>query len=114
GNRHTSIHYSATVSGSATPTGTVTFNLYGPADATCTGSVVFANTQPLSAGSATSADYVTTQAGTYHWAASYSGDANNAGVTSACANEAVTVAQTTTSVIATPTPGNYEIYSIND
>ncbi len=33
----TSIFDTATVSGGVNPTGTVTFNLFGPGDATCTG-----------------------------------------------------------------------------
>lgn len=67
------------------PTGTVTFNLYGPDDPTCAGNPVFTSpNRPLSAGSATSTDYVPTVAGSYRWRASYSGDANHDPVNALC------------------------------
>jgi uncharacterized repeat protein (TIGR01451 family)/fimbrial isopeptide formation D2 family protein len=83
----------AMVSGGYSPTGTVTFKLYGPADPSCSAAAIFTDTQPLSGGQATSAAYTTSQAGTYHWVASYSGDGNNAAVSGSCgdANESVVV-----------------------
>lgn len=89
------IHDQATVSGLVSPVAgaIVTFSLYGPSQGTCLGAPIF--TSPIgmtlsgSTGTATSANYVPTAAGTYHWVASYSGDANNAPVTGLCnaANE---------------------------
>ena len=38
----------ATLSGGTAPTGTITFRLYGPDDATCTGAVIFTSTVPVS------------------------------------------------------------------
>ena len=76
----------ATVSGGNNPTGTVTFNLYGPDDATCATSI-FTDTKPLVAGVATSASFVANVGGTYRWIASYSGDANNNAVSGACNDE---------------------------
>lgn len=88
----------ATVSGLVNPgASTVTFRLYGPNDATCTGTPVYVNTQALSVsdstGTAQSSGFTPTAAGTYRWIASYSGDANNAPVTGACndPNETSTV-----------------------
>jgi len=76
------IHDTATIIGGITPTGTVTFNLFGPADSTCSGAPVFSSTVPMVGGGAVSADFTvtntpTTGAGTYRFTASYSGDANN-------------------------------------
>ncbi len=67
-------------------TGTVTFTLYGPDDATCSGEPVFTSVKALTVtvnesgatGSATSSAFAPTAAGTYRWVASYSGDDNNA------------------------------------
>lgn len=87
---------SASVTGGFSPTGTVTFALFGPGDSTCAGPNLvaalsgFANVA-LSGGSATSAGFTTTLVGTYNWTASYSGDANNNPAVSACGAEQVTV-----------------------
>ena len=63
------------LSGGANPTGTVTFRLFGPSDPNCT-SAIFAST--VAAGTSVNSDrFTTSQAGTYRWEASYSGDANN-------------------------------------
>ena len=79
----------AALTGAFLPTtGTVTFNLYGPGDETCTGTVTATSTVNISGtGTATSADFTTILAGTYHWIASYSGDTNNDGVTGKCTDE---------------------------
>ena len=72
------IRDTATVTGAGTPTGTVTFNLYGPGDATCVGPPIFTSTNSIGAGgSATSANFTPSATGSYRWRASYSGDANN-------------------------------------
>ena len=97
---------SATVSGGFSPTGTVTFTLYGPDDATCTGTAVFtASNVALSSGTAGSGTFTPTTAGTYRWVASYSGDANNEAVTSPCndVNETTTVARATPAISTTAT-----------
>ena len=79
------IHDTATVSGGQSPTGTVTFNLYGPDDATCASPAIFTSGPiALSGASATSGDFTTTQVGTYRWRATYNGDVNNNAVTGAC------------------------------
>jgi hypothetical protein len=87
----------AVVSGLVNPVAgaTVDFRLYGPDDAACAGPPVFESlAQPLGAnGAATSAPFTPTADGVYRWRASYSGDANNNAVASACndANENATV-----------------------
>src|SRR2546430_10547687 len=40
----------------------------------------------------------------YHWTAAYSGDSNNAAVSSLCAEEAVVLAQATPTIVTTPNP----------
>jgi len=98
------------VSGRVSPVAgaTIDFKLYGPGDSTCTGSTVFESLNvpyPVGGGSVTSAPYTPTQAGTYRWVASYSGDVNNAPVTGLCndANETRTVAPATTTTTTTTT-----------
>ncbi|MEO8486700.1 MAG: hypothetical protein ABI585_10220, partial [Betaproteobacteria bacterium] len=89
-----SIFDTATLAGGSNPTGTITFNLYGPNDATCAGPVIFTtNTTVAGNNSYTSASFVANLVGTYRWIASYSGDANNNAVVGLCndANESVVV-----------------------
>ncbi len=73
------IRDTASLGGGVNPTGTITFSLFGPNNATCTGAPAFTNTVPVNGnGSYQSAQFTTTAAGTYRWIAAYSGDANNA------------------------------------
>ena len=98
----------ATLSGGVNPTGTITFTLFGPNNATCTGAAIFTSTVPVSAGNGnyTSGSFTTVAAGTYRWIAVYSGDANNAAVRTACndANESVVVTKSGP-IIATQASG---------
>src|SRR5205807_4221630 len=90
----TAVTDTATLAGGTTPTGTITFNLFGPNDATCAGAAVFTNAKTVAGnGNYTSDPFTTTAGGTYRWTALYSGDANNAPVASACnaANESVNI-----------------------
>jgi N-acetylneuraminic acid mutarotase len=104
-----SISDTATLSGGSAPSGTITFNLYGPNDSSCGSAPVFTATVPISgAGSYSSGSFVVTTPGTYRWVAIYSGDANNGEVATACsdANESVVVTPSptpTASPTATPT-----------
>ena len=100
----------AGVSGSPAPTGTISFSLYGPDDATCSGPQVFASTQPLGSGSsptASSGNVTPTATGTYRWIATYSGDANYLPATAPCnapdETSTVTAASATVTTQATPT-----------
>jgi hypothetical protein len=88
--------------GASTPTGTITFTVYGPDDATCTGTPAFTTAIPVSDnGEYSSGTLTPTAAGTYRFVASYSGDANNTAFAGTCgaANESVTVSP---AVLATP------------
>src|SRR5262249_55482781 len=78
----------------ATPTGTITFNLYGPNDTSCAGPTAFTTTKAVNGnGAYQSPAFAPTAAGTYRWVASYGGGANNNTVGGACndANETVNV-----------------------
>jgi uncharacterized repeat protein (TIGR01451 family) len=89
------IHDTAHVSG-YNPSGAVTFTVYGPNDANCSGTGVVVGSGPLDAsGNAGSPDYTPTAVGTYRWIASYSGDANNNTTSGTCndAGESVDVRQ---------------------
>jgi len=75
----------AEIATSAGPTGSVTFDLYGPTIASCTGAPVFSSTVPVQGSrSYTSEGYVPVASGTYRWVARYSGDANNPALVTPC------------------------------
>jgi hypothetical protein len=66
---------------------TVDFRLYGPNDATCSGSPVFESLNipyPVAGGPVTSAPFTPRSVGQYRWVASYNGDANNNPVSGVC------------------------------
>jgi hypothetical protein len=97
----------ATLSGGSAPTGTVTFNLFGPDDPTCSGAPVFTSSATVSGnGTYGSGSFTALTPGTYGWVVSYGGDASNTAATSACgaANEgvAITPAQPSLSTVAAP------------
>ena len=96
----TIIHDVANVSGGHSPTGDVTFRLYDPSDATCSGAPVFTDTEGLVSGHSTSGDYTAVAVGTYRWTATYNGDASNLTATSGCQDEQVTVTSPTGGVQA--------------
>ncbi len=99
--------------GGPSPTGTVTFTLFGPDDLLCTGAPVFnSGAQPVTPGAppvstATSGPFVPTLPGTYRWIAAYSGDGAYPPVTSICndANETTVVLQATPTIVTFATPG---------
>jgi hypothetical protein len=101
----------ATVSGRSNPLAgaTITWTLFGPNDATCTGAPAFsppAVAYPVGGGPVTSPAFTPTQAGTYRWVAAYSGDANNNAVTGACndADETTTVTPASSPPPVAPPP----------
>ena len=100
------IHDTATITDAYDPSGTVTFELFGPDDEDCNGTPVF-TTDPaiaVSGGTAVS-DFTPLVAGTYRWRATYSGDANNSGVGSECNadNETSTIAKASPSITTSAT-----------
>ena len=76
----------ATLSGATNNAGgTITFNLYGPNDADCSGEVAYTNTVDVTGnGDYNSGDFTPTASGTYRWTADYSGDSNNDDASSPC------------------------------
>ena len=86
----------AMLSGTASGTGTISFALYGPNNASCSGAPIFTGSATVSGnGNYNSGNFTPTQAGVYRWIASYSGDANNLPVQGSCndAGESVTVGE---------------------
>jgi hypothetical protein len=68
----------ATIAGGASPTGTITFTLFGPDNGNCSGAPIFTSTVPVNGnGNYTSGGFTTTESGRYRWIATYSGDSSN-------------------------------------
>ncbi len=91
----------ATVSGGFSPTGTVTFQLFGPGDATCQ-TPIATRTGTLSGGHASTGAIGAGGVGTYNWVATYDGDAHNNGAVSPCGSEKVVVIKATPAIATTP------------
>jgi hypothetical protein len=100
----TAIHDKATVTGGFSPTGEVTFSVYGPTDTDCSTPLKTAAV-PLQGGHATSADFLPQQAGEFHWTAEYEGDANNEAVALGCGapNQGSTVGKASPTLSGTAT-----------
>jgi len=85
----------ATISGATTNAGgTITFNLYSPADATCAGTPALTQTVSVSGNgsySTTNSTFVASAVGTWRWQVTYSGDSNNVGSSSNCGVESFTI-----------------------
>jgi hypothetical protein len=106
-----SISDTATISGLVNPiNGTITFSLYGPNDATCSGTNLVAGNAAFTVGPVTangnyvSPNFTPLAVGTYRWIANYSGDANNTATSNGCngANEASAVGQITPTLSTAP------------
>jgi hypothetical protein len=87
----------AALSGGYNPTGKVTFKLFPPSDATCSGTAAYTE-DDLTAPYATSTGFASNAVGVWHWTADYAGDANNNPVSSACAAEAVIIGKVTSEI----------------
>ena len=87
----------ATLSGGSSPTGTVTFNVYS--GTTCTTLTTSFTGSTLSGSPLTSTATISgLSVGSYEVQAVYAGDSNNAGSTSSCGSEPLTVIKATTSL----------------
>ena len=87
--------------------GSITFDLYGPGDTSCTGTVLDSETVGSISGDGaqgTTTGYAADAAGTYDWVASFSGDSNNAGVSTQCGDEPVVIAEASPTLTTTATP----------
>jgi hypothetical protein len=88
--------------GGLTPTGTITFDAYGPNDPNCNGTIANESTVSVTAGNGTygSTPFTPAAVGTYTWTATYSGDTNNAGTSEGCGgtNESNSVGKATPSI----------------
>lgn len=90
------VHDDAVFSGGNAPTGLLTFNLYGPNNPTCAGAPAYTEAVTVSGnGPYSTANFTPLVSGTYHWVASYGGDALNAATATACddPNEEVIVSK---------------------
>jgi uncharacterized repeat protein (TIGR01451 family) len=104
-----SVHDTATLSGGENPTGTITFELFGPEDATCANPPVSTTTVDVTAGNGSypSPDFIPAAVGTYRWTASYSGDSQNEPGTVDCnaGGQTVTVSKWSPSLTAQASSG---------
>ena len=83
----------ATVAGGTGPTGSIVFKLFGPGDATCSAAPAYISPPQTVTGDGQyqSPQFTPTQEGTYSWVALYSGDSNNAAVTTPCGDPSETL-----------------------
>ena len=75
--------------------GTITFNLYAPSDATCSGTPALTETVNVNGNgtySTSNTTFVASDEGTWRWQSSYSGDSNNQSAASSCGTERFTIA----------------------
>jgi hypothetical protein len=95
------------LSGGASPTGAITFNLFDASHSDCSGTPAFTQTLNVSGdGSLTTTNSRPANlAGTWSWTAAYSGDDNNNPASSACGQETASVAKAAPSLTTTPTVG---------
>ena len=105
-----SVTDTATLSAGFAPTGTITFQAFGPNSPVCGTPAVFTSTKPVNGNGAYTSDPLTAAGeGQYRWVVTYSGNTNNLPVTSPCnaPNETSTV-QSICSAIPPPgtLPGN--------
>lgn len=86
---------SATISGATSNAGgKITFNLFRPSDATCSGAPAYTqqvNVNGNGTYSTTNTTFLATDTGTWRWQVAYSGDNNNIGASSACGVENFTI-----------------------
>jgi hypothetical protein len=103
----TKVADTAALAGGSSPAGTIEFQLYGPsATANCTGTAVFDKTVTVTGdGSYPSPSFTPSQAGTYWWIASYTGDANNTPAATRCGDESVTINQASPAITTSPSAG---------
>jgi hypothetical protein len=109
------IHDEVTLTGGFSPTGEVTFSVYGPTDTDCSTPLVTGSV-PIQGNHATSANFLPQQAGEFRWTADYDGDANNEPASLPCnaANQTSTVSKASPSLSGTATSANTVGETITD
>lgn len=83
----------AALAGGYRPTGSITFNLYPPLDATCSGFPALTVSEALAGALAGSGALATNAVGEYRFTTLYSGDANNLPAESQCGTGSVTTSK---------------------
>jgi hypothetical protein len=91
----------AVLGGGYVPTGTITFNLYPPADTACAGPPTDTVSAAVAGARASSGTLATSAVGQYRFTALYSGDADNAPADSACGAATVTTSKARPTLAAT-------------
>jgi hypothetical protein len=95
------------------PDGSITFDLFGPGDPTCSGTPMHTDVAAVNGnGTYQSATVAASQAGTYRWTSTYGGDDDNDPVSSSCKQAAAATlvrsppptTATTATTNVTPTP----------
>ena len=107
----------ASLTGGAAPSGTITFKLFGPDDTQCALPAAGSTVVNVSGnGAYPSGPIAVSKAGTYRFTAAYSGDANNVPSASLCnaANESVAVTKAAPTVKSTATPAVKAGESVSD
>lgn len=94
----TTLNDTAVLSGGSSPTGSVTFTLYPPSDPSCSLAPSYTSVDP-SAPYATSPGFVSNVVGTWHWKASYAGDANNNATVGLCSDEPVVISKVSPTIV---------------
>jgi hypothetical protein len=107
---------SATLSNTGTldGTGSITFDLYGPSDTTCSLTPVYTETVSDITSDGpydTTTGYTAPSTGTYNWIVSFSGDGSNNDAISACGEEPVVVNEASPSITTTPNVTNVTLGS---
>lgn len=90
---------SFSLTGGFNATGNVTFALYAPSDATCSGTPAYTETVALASNAAATSNttFLASAEGTWRWRVVYAGDDNNNGVTLGCGLEQFTIDNDSTS-----------------
>ena len=106
----TTLQDSATLTNNAAldGSGSITFNLFGPSDPTCSSTPLDTETVTGVSGSGpwgTTNGFDATTLGTYNWTASFSGDGNNLSASEGCGTEPVAVGQAVPSMSTTVLDG---------
>jgi hypothetical protein len=86
---------SFTLTGGFNPTGSITFNLFGPGDPGCNGTPALTQTVNVNGNSTystTNNAFIASDEGTWRWRSTYSGDGNNFPAVSSCGTEQFTIA----------------------